>query len=70
VDFYVQVLPPHFARLPSYREFLDHVRDKRWRNRYMPVEEQTSSSSKGERAFTLSRGFYAQVRCCVSAHVC
>lgn len=68
------MLPAHFARLPRYLEFLDEVRDKRWRNRYMTLEEQRNPSGK-ERAFVLSREFYAQVRkyrgrACVFVRTC
>lgn len=61
-----QVLPAHFARLPKYVEFLEAaVRDKRWRDRYVPVEATSSGNSK---SFALSPAFYAQVRCvCVPA---
>lgn len=54
-----QVLPAHFARLPKYVEFLEGaVRDKRWRDRYVPVKATGSGNSK---SFALSPGFYAQV---------
>jgi hypothetical protein len=58
-----QVLPNHFARLPKYAEFLEAaVRDKRWRDRYVPVATAGSGNNK---KFALSPAFYAQV--CVPA---
>lgn len=54
-----QILCSCFARLPKYMEFLEAVKDQRWKSRYVPVEVQ--SAGKDNKQYALSRDFYAQV---------